>query len=320
VAMDDLDDVREALGYDKINLVGYSYGATAAQYYLRQHEQHVRSVVLGGGSLLDIPVFERWAQNSQRALDAVLGQCLSDPACQANFPNVETEFRGLMDRLKEKPETVTFTNPADGQPASVTFTADYLAGEIRYMMKDARNTSSLPLLIHRAYQDNDLQGFANFYASYGGPEWWGNQFMDHVIRCSEKWAAFDPAVVAKLGQESFLGGWDLSLAQNTALSCRYTPVGMTPEGQSIQPGSQVPVLILNGAWDPIDPPENMAGAKALWPNSLAVTLPYVSHNFTDQVVANCWVTLMNDFIQAGSAKGLQTSCTQNFQPPSFWAP
>ena len=28
VAMDDLDEVREALGYDKINLFGYSYGAT----------------------------------------------------------------------------------------------------------------------------------------------------------------------------------------------------------------------------------------------------------------------------------------------------
>ena len=61
-AMDDLDDVREALGYDKINLVGYSYGATAAQYYLRQHEEHVRTMTLGGGSLLDVPVFELWAQ------------------------------------------------------------------------------------------------------------------------------------------------------------------------------------------------------------------------------------------------------------------
>ena len=57
MAMDDLDDVREALGYDKINLVGYSYGATAAQYYLRQHEEHVRTVTLGVGSLLDIPGF-----------------------------------------------------------------------------------------------------------------------------------------------------------------------------------------------------------------------------------------------------------------------
>jgi pimeloyl-ACP methyl ester carboxylesterase len=320
VAMDDLDEVREALGYDKINLVGYSYGSTAAQCYLRQHEDHVRTVVLGGGSLLDIPIFERWAQNSQRALDAVFDQCLSETACQTNFPDVRTEFTGLMDRLKERPETVTFTNPANGQPASVTFTADYLAGEIRYMMKDVSNTSLLPLLIHRAYQDRDLQGFANFYASHGGPEWWGNQFMDHVIRCSEKWAAFDPGVVAELGSGSSFVGWDLYLSQTTTLSCKYTPAGITPEGQTAQPGSRVPILIWNGDRDPINPPENMVGSKALWPNSLAVIAPFVSHNWHDPTVSNCWFSLTNDFIQAGSAEGLQTTCLQDIQPPSLWIP
>ncbi len=281
LAMDDLDDVRQALGYDRINLAGYSYGATAAQYYLRQHEDHVRSVVLGGGSLLDVPVFERWAHNSQQALDAVFEQCRSEAACQAAYPELQTEYTALMERLKEKPETVPFTNPADGQAASITFTADYLAGEIRYMLRNAENTARLPLLIHRAYQDHDLKGFAQYYASYGGPEWWGSQFMDHVIRCSEKWAAFDPAAVERSGAGSSFAGWDLGLAQTTAFACQYTPPGVTPEGQTAQPGSQVPVLIWNGTRDPINPPENMAGAKALWPNSLAVAVPFVSHNWRD---------------------------------------
>ncbi len=62
------------LSGDKINLVGYSYGATAAQYYLRQHEAHVRTMALGGGSLLDVPV-ELWAHNSQRALDMIFDRC-----------------------------------------------------------------------------------------------------------------------------------------------------------------------------------------------------------------------------------------------------
>lgn len=43
VAMDDLDEVREVLGYDKIDLIGGSYGTTAAQYYLRQHERRARA-------------------------------------------------------------------------------------------------------------------------------------------------------------------------------------------------------------------------------------------------------------------------------------
>ena len=42
-AMDDLDDLRAALGYDRINLDAGSYGTRAALVYIRQHGHHVRS-------------------------------------------------------------------------------------------------------------------------------------------------------------------------------------------------------------------------------------------------------------------------------------
>ena len=86
-AADDLDDVRAALGYDRIDIYGASYGATLAQYYLRQHESHVRSVVLDGGTLLDVPIFERLPRSSQAALDSVLERCVADTACHATFPD-----------------------------------------------------------------------------------------------------------------------------------------------------------------------------------------------------------------------------------------
>jgi pimeloyl-ACP methyl ester carboxylesterase len=42
--MDDLDEVRAALGYDKINIIGGSYGTRATQEYLRRHGKRVRAV------------------------------------------------------------------------------------------------------------------------------------------------------------------------------------------------------------------------------------------------------------------------------------
>lgn len=85
VAMDDLDAVRAALGYEKINLYGASYGATAAQYYVRQHPDRVRSVVLDGATLLDVPVMELIAKSSQRALDLLFERCAADAACAAAY-------------------------------------------------------------------------------------------------------------------------------------------------------------------------------------------------------------------------------------------
>src|SRR5215210_3221642 len=44
--LDDLDDVRAWLGYERINLYGGSYGTRAAVVYLKRHPEHVRSVIL----------------------------------------------------------------------------------------------------------------------------------------------------------------------------------------------------------------------------------------------------------------------------------
>jgi pimeloyl-ACP methyl ester carboxylesterase len=47
--MDDLEAVRRALGYEKIDVYGASYGATAAQLYLRLYPHAVRTLILDGG-------------------------------------------------------------------------------------------------------------------------------------------------------------------------------------------------------------------------------------------------------------------------------
>ena len=95
VAADDLDDVRAALGYDRIDLYGTSYGGTLVQYYIRQHPEHVRVAVLDGATPLDVPVRERIAVNSQRALDLLLKRCEEDASCHSAFPDIVEEWSTL---------------------------------------------------------------------------------------------------------------------------------------------------------------------------------------------------------------------------------
>jgi pimeloyl-ACP methyl ester carboxylesterase len=306
VAMDDLDEVREALGYEKINLFGGSYGATAAQYYLRQHEQHVRSVVLVSGSLGNTPIWERQAANAQKALDMLFARCESDAACHSAFPEVRTEFAVLLQRLDEEPVVIEW------EGGTLTLTRDLFAAKVEDMTRDANRAAALPRLIHRAYALEDWEIFGS--ASWGD---WSSLMMAYSIQCNENWAAFSPEEVARLGQGSYLLGWNLFRANKYALVCKYLPQGITPEGVSDQPVSQVPVLLFNSELDPLDPPSNVAGSQKIWPNSLALTLPGRSHSISDYITADCILQITSKFIEAGSTQDLPTECLQDIKPIPF---
>ncbi|HVM72653.1 MAG TPA: alpha/beta fold hydrolase, partial [Anaerolineales bacterium] len=217
VAMDDLDEVRQVLGYDKIDLIGGSYGTTAAQYYLRQHEEHVRSVVLISGSVGNVSIWEHQAANAQKALDALFRRCEGDSNCHAAYPNVRAEFTSLMERLNTTPVVIEVGN------GTLTLTSDLFAAKVEDMLRDAQRASGLPRLIHKAYAENDWTAWGT--ASYGD---WGHSIMSYSIQCNEAWAAFSPDATSRLGQGSFLLGWNLSRANKYTLLCKYLPPGLNP--------------------------------------------------------------------------------------------
>ena len=53
IAMDDLDEVRAALGYDRLNILGASYGTRATQVYMRRHPERLRTAILYGVVAMD---------------------------------------------------------------------------------------------------------------------------------------------------------------------------------------------------------------------------------------------------------------------------
>ena len=58
----ELDSLRAKLGYDKVDLVGHSWGTMLAVEYYRAHPEHVNAMVLASPSL-DIPAWEKYARH-----------------------------------------------------------------------------------------------------------------------------------------------------------------------------------------------------------------------------------------------------------------
>ena len=71
----------KALGAERINLFGGSYGTRAALEYMRRFPERTRTAVLRGvaGTSFDLPL--GFARSSQAALDDALGDCEADSAC-----------------------------------------------------------------------------------------------------------------------------------------------------------------------------------------------------------------------------------------------
>ena len=99
--------------------------------------------------------------------------------------------------------------------------------------------------------------------------------------------------------------------------CKYAPHGETPEGVSPQPASEKPVLLFNGEWDILDPPENVAGVHDLWQNSLSLTIPWQSHELSNYSATLCMGNIVSDFIDNASVDDLDASCLKTIASPIF---
>src|SRR4030095_2227879 len=99
--MDDLDEVRAALGYEKINIYGTSYGTRAALVYVRRHRAHVHSIVLKAIAPTTMQGTMHYARDTERSLRYLFRACATDADCAKAFPNLESEFREVLARATQ---------------------------------------------------------------------------------------------------------------------------------------------------------------------------------------------------------------------------
>src|ERR1051325_368575 len=99
----DLNDLRLALGYDKLNLYAVSYGTRLALTLMRDHPEAVRSAVLDSTYPLQVNLYTALAPNAERAFNVFFNNCAADPGCNARYPDLRTVFYQLVDQLNAQP-------------------------------------------------------------------------------------------------------------------------------------------------------------------------------------------------------------------------
>lgn len=311
MAMDDLDDVRKFLGYDRINLYGGSYGTRAALVYVRQHGHQVRSMILDGVAPTDmrIPLFA--ARDAQRALDKLLTDCDADPACRTAQPGLAARVRALLQRLTKNPARVDVMHPRTGIRETVTIEARVVAGILFGALYSPLTASLVPALIGRAEQ-NDFQNLlALAYASESGSD---NMSigMQLSVLCSEDAKRLTKADVDRESAGTVFG---LHLVGGQLQACAIWPRGEVDAAFFAPVISEVPALVLSGDLDPVTPPGWGLSVAQHLGNARHITVPATGHGV---IGTPCGQDLVRQFIERGTAEDLDVSCVSGVRRPPFF--
>jgi len=304
VAVQDLDAVRQAAGYDQLTLYGVSYGTRVAQHYLRTFPAQTRAVVLDGVADVGLNLAgSEIAIRSQQAFDRMVERCRSNSACQDQFGNLAEKFSELRERLANTPQTVKFAHPESGVFIEETLTDMHLLAMVRLMPYSTESLALLPLILAEAHAGNYIpmaahsvlieQQFTKNYA----------YAMNNSVVCSED-APFLTEADLQGHESTYFGPL---MAESMQAMCSVWPQGPVDQQFRDAFSSDVPALLLSGETDPITPPANGERAAAMFTQAKHIVVPHHGHGVIGR---GCLPQFVSEFVEAGSVQGLDESCVE----------
>ncbi|WP_296944730.1 alpha/beta fold hydrolase [uncultured Massilia sp.] len=305
-AANDIEAVRRALGYGKINLWGGSYGTRLAQAYARAWPDSVRALVLDGVAAPD-QVIPAGGRDGQAALDKLFEQCALDAPCRKAYPNLRADFAALVARLDAAPLKLNLPDPRTAQPVDTTMTSARLLDTARNMLYAPADARRLPFLVDSAARGRwqpfvARRNLAADFSAEGSPA----TLLHLAVVCAEDMPRFTPALVA-----SDASPLTRALGQRMPGMCAAMNVPPVPYKEPTPIAA--PALLLSGALDPVTPPHRAASAARFMPHAQSVTVTNVGHGVSQ---LGCAPRLLRTFLDQPGAK-LDAACLEEIPPPTF---
>ena len=313
VAMQDLEEVRAALGYPKLNLWGGSYGTRAALEYTRRHPDRVRTLVLDGVAPASMKLPLSFATDGDAALKRLIESCESEALCRKVYPDLRVMISSLRSQLARRPVRATITDPRSGERADIQVNENVLLSGLFRPLYVAELASLLPLGVASAAsgdfnpllaQNLELADDIAENLSVG---------MHLSVVCAEDIPRITPADLEQAAQ-SFFGR---TLIDDFLRACASWPRGKVPADYYAPVRSEVPALILSGGIDPATPPRHGQEVAATLANARHLVAPHLGHGVS---LHGCAPRLIDSFVRAGSAAGIDGSCLQRIPRPLFVMP
>lgn len=308
----DVDDLRRALGYEKVSLFGGSFGSQWALAVMRLYPDGVSRAVLSSVEPLDngydmpthvYAALQRIAYDADRA-----------PRLAPYLPpgGLMGAVRALHERFAAGPITVTLKEP-DGTSRSIVLGAEDLQQALIAHTQVGAEWPAFILSLYHQHYDQWAREVAN--ERQAGTLTLIGPLADSSLGVSaerERLLRTDPAL-------DMLGAWNF--ASNIASAPMWPTRDMGDEVRKPRV-SDIPVVLVQGDWDTSNPRENTLGLLPYFPKGHAILVHRGAHDGTFYQLRNdpAAKQAIYGFLATGETAGLPVEATlpiPDFDVPKF---
>jgi pimeloyl-ACP methyl ester carboxylesterase len=311
--VEDLDAVRQALGYPRWNLWGGSYGTRVALEYLRRHGERVRSVVLDGVAPPTLKISLGVWLTREQAIDALFTACETTPSCHKAHPDLRGLLRRILGQLGPDGQDVRITDPRTGAAETLRLTPAILLAWLHPLTYAPELAVTLPEMLERGAQGDWAPLFAVAQMVLADFAEQMNPALHYAITCTEDTPRVVPEDRARLE-----GLHSKAIAEQVLAICDVWPKARQPAEATQPVKSDVPTLMLSGALDPVTPPAYAEEVAKALPNSKHVVAGGYGHIVSPHA---CGPRLVAAFVDRAGFDKLPASCIEYFAKstrPPLW--
>ena len=315
---DDLEELRQALGYTQLNLWGGSYGTRSALTMMRRHPRAVRAAVLEGVAPTDTRHPLHAARIAQDVLEGVFAECAADPACRAAFPDPKGDLERALARFSAGPVRTEVSDPKTGAAIPVRLSRAVFGEGLRYLTYGTAGSSLAPAVIHQA-AEGDFAPIAEYTlwarrnVVVGSASDGNGMFLS--VSCAEDLAFIDPAEVDPAAAGTYLG---TSRVRDQMAACAQWPARNLPRSVTEPVSASIPTLLISGALDPATPAAWGERAARTLSNSRMVLIPSAGHWLSGlEGAEQCVGRMVMEFVAEADPRALDTSCMNGVRRPGF---
>lgn len=313
----DLADLRVALGIPSWNMYGVSYGTKLALVSLRDHPEGIRSMILDSVSPPNFNIAKEWWSAPAESFKAIFAACRAQPACATAFPNLEADFFATVKRLDAAPVVVE-TKDASGAPKTLTIDAFSFAYTVIDITEHGDPAVIPKMIADMARGNSDLVAKAMLAEQTAAPiVGLGGLGLAFTVFCAEggnltteqEAVAFSKSVLPEFPDSVFT----LQPKQGRLFQqCPAWDVEDADASMMDPVVSDVPVLILEGAFDAATAPSWVGlvtpGLKA----HQLVPMPFTGHSVYGK--SPCAAQIAAGFL-ASPTQAVDKSCTDQATRP-----